>query len=103
MAATTESLKTRLSSFIQSVEDVAADIEVDALKLLKGVVHLAEVGAPIAAIVGGALGQPEVVAGATLAETTSQAVDTAIRTSEASTGADPAPNPAGTAAPELKV
>lgn len=73
----------KLSDFLHNVETVATIIEADAFVLLKGVVHLVEMGAPIAAVVGGAIGQPEVVAGATAAATTATAVDKVIQSESA--------------------
>jgi len=65
-----------LSTFIANVVTVADRVEVDALKLLTGIVHLVEAGAPIAEVIGGAIGQPEVNVVAA-GETTAQAATAA--------------------------
>ena len=67
-----------LSAFIAHVVTVATLVEVDALKLLTGIVHLVEAGAPIAEVIGGAIGQPEVTAGAIVAENVAKAADGVI-------------------------
>lgn len=75
----------KLTDFLKQVEEVATAVETDAFKLLKGIVHLVEVGAPIAEVVGSAIGNPEVTEVAKLARSTAQGVDTVIRTGESAT------------------
>lgn len=72
----------KLSDFLKTVEDVAILIEGDAYKLLKGIIHLVELGAPIAEVVGTAIGQPEVTAGAATAEAAAKAADHVIQANE---------------------
>lgn len=68
----------KFSDFLHHVSEVATLVEADAFTILKALVHLAERGAPIAEAVGAVLGEPEVVAGAKIADTVAHTVDAAL-------------------------
>jgi hypothetical protein len=63
---------------IAKLETAAEHFAQSGLSLLKGLIHIVSALAPVAEVVGAAVGQPEVAAAAKLAEATATAADAAL-------------------------